>query len=139
MSELPDCMIGPSEPCAGFATLTRQLEEALAQLAERTRERDEALDRIDNPMSGLTRGISVWRTRAESAEAALAEARGDAERWTTLCELWAASTELSLTQDEDGRWSITQVEDVDGERFARLTGDDPDAAIDAAIAAGREG
>ena len=48
--------------------LRRELGVRMEQLAERTRERDEALDRIDNPMSGLTRGISVWRTRAESAE-----------------------------------------------------------------------
>lgn len=61
-----------------------QIERLKAQLAERTRERDEALDRIDNPMSGLTRGISVWRTRAESAEQQARELR------EALAELLAA-------------------------------------------------
>jgi hypothetical protein len=56
----------------------------------------------------------------------------DAGRWIRLCELWCASTELALMQEDDGRWSIKQVEDVEGETFYQLFGDTPDAAIDAA-------
>jgi hypothetical protein len=56
--------------------------------------------------------------------------RQDAERFNTLLELWHASTELSLTQDEDGRWSITVIEPVDGlPAPGRWTGDDPLEAI----------
>lgn len=59
----------------------------------------------------------------------------DAERWRAFCNLWAASTEMKVAQDEDGGWSIFQVEDVEGERFGKLTGETPDAAIDKARSA----
>jgi hypothetical protein len=71
--------------------------------------------------------------RAQAAPAA------PAERWQALCNLWMASTILTLTQDEDGRWSIEQTEPVESIVFATLTGDDPDAAIDAARSAARKG
>lgn len=56
----------------------------------------------------------------------------DAERWRTFVCLWAASTELKLTQDEDGTWSIFQVEPSENELFAKLNGSEPNAAIDKA-------
>lgn len=56
----------------------------------------------------------------------------DAERWRAFCNLWAASTEMKVAQDEDGGWSIFQVEDVEGERFGKMTGETPDKAIDLA-------
>lgn len=59
----------------------------------------------------------------------------DAERWRAFCSLWAASTEMKVAQDENGEWSIMQVEDVEGERFGKLTGATPDAAIDNARSA----
>lgn len=74
------------------------------------------------------------KRRAEAERDAL---RKDAERWRALCNLWLMCTILTLTQDEDGRWSIEATEPVDNETFATLTGDDPDSAIDAALA-GRE-
>lgn len=64
--------------------------------------------------------------RAEAAEK-------DAGRWEMVCQLWFASTEMSFKQDEDGMWSITQIEDVEGALFKPLKGDTPDAAIDAAM------
>lgn len=65
--------------------------------------------------------------------AALESAQADARRWDALRRLWAASTELSLRQDEDGRWSIHQIEPADDVAFAPLVGDTPDAAIEAAM------
>jgi len=70
--------------------------------------------------------------RAERAEAELARCREDAGRRQALCNLWMLSTVLTLTMDEDGRWSIAQTEAVDSEVFATLTGDTPDDCIDAA-------
>ena len=64
---------------------------------------------------------------------ALEAAQADARRWDMLCRLWAHATEMALTQDEDGRWSISMVEPVESITFSRITGDDPDAAIDAAM------
>jgi len=60
--------------------------------------------------------------------------RVDAERWVRVVALWMASTEMSFKQDEDGMWSIAQIEDVEGALFKPLKGDTPDAAIDAARA-----
>jgi hypothetical protein len=68
----------------------------------------------------------------EANGAELAALRADAERWVALANLWAHCTELSLTQDDDGLWSITMVEAVENERCERWTGDDPDAVIDEA-------
>lgn len=83
----------------------------------------------------LPSDVQRFAERAERAEAELAALKPDAERWNALCNLWMACTILTLTQDEDGRWSIEATEPVDYETFATLTGDDPDAAIDAARAA----
>lgn len=51
---LPDCMIGPSEPCAGYLELLAERDDAHkriveleAALAERTKERDEAIRRAE--------------------------------------------------------------------------------------------
>lgn len=67
-------------------------------------------------------------------DAEIARLREDAERWEKLVELWHASTELQLTQDEDG-WSITVIEAVEAEPApGRWTGDTPDEAIDALAA-----
>ena len=87
--------------------------------------------------SQITHTAETVAQRQARAEAALAEAQADAERWIALCNLWMASTILTLTQDEDGRWSIGQTEPVDSETFATLTGDTPDAAIDAARSGGK--
>lgn len=73
----------------------------------------------------LERELAAERERADRNQE-------DAGRWIRLCELWGASTELALMQEDDGRWSIKQVEDVEGETFYQLFGDTPDAAIDAA-------
>ncbi len=70
--------------------------------------------------------------RADAAEAECAKLRPNAERWIAFCNLWAASTELRVRQDEEGTWSISQVESVENEVFSRLVGNDPDATIDAA-------
>ena len=64
--------------------------------------------------------------------AALDAALDDAERWDAMANLWAHCTELHLTQDEDGRWSIRMIEAVENTRCETWTGDDPDATIDAA-------
>lgn len=63
----------------------------------------------------------------------LAACERDTERWQLFCNLWAVSTEMCVAQDEDGLWSITQIEDVEGERFLPLRGECPDDAIDAAL------
>jgi len=63
----------------------------------------------------------------------LEAAERDAARWIAFCNLWLHYTEMSVTQDEDGRYSITGVEPVEHELLpGQWTGDDPDAAIDAA-------
>ena len=80
---------------------------------------------INDRLYALEAELAAERERADRNQE-------DAERWNLLCELWHASTELSLMQEEDGRWSIKQVEDIDGEMFYQLWGDTPDAAIDAA-------
>lgn len=85
----------------------------------------------------LESDVRRFAARAERAEAERDALRKDAERWRALCNLWLMCTILTLTQDEDGRWSIEATEPVDNETFATLTGDDPDSAIDAALA-GRE-
>ena len=72
----------------------------------------------------------------DALDAAEQPAPDDARRWNALVELWHASTELTLTQDEDGGWSITVTEAVETVPVTgRWTGDNPDAAIDAAIQA----
>lgn len=99
------------------AALTRERERADQERAARATE------------SNIARiAVGALMTAQDERDAL----RADAERWDRLCDLWHESTELALTQDEDGRWSITQVEDVEGARFRPLTGDTPDAAIDAA-------
>ena len=79
--------------------------------------------------------ITIARVIQER-DALEAERKGlkqDAERWSAVVMLWLMSTELTLTQDEDGRYSITCVEPVEAlPAPGRWTGDDPDAAIDAA-------
>lgn len=79
MSDLPDCMIGPSDPCAGFNALMRQLEDAKAQLAERTREREEAkaeARRWKARAKGAEEEIDD-RSRSASTEAMWKERQGD--------------------------------------------------------------
>ena len=75
----------------------------------------------------------VWQA-LRKVEAERDALRVDAERWVRVVALWMASTEMSFKQDEDGMWSITQIEDVEGALFKPLKGDTPDAAIDAARA-----
>jgi hypothetical protein len=58
----------------------------------------------------------------------------DAERWQMFCGLWAASTELRVTQEENGFWAIRQVEPAEDVTFRPLIGETPDATIDIAIA-----
>lgn len=60
--------------------------------------------------------------------------KADAERWNTLCNLWLMCTELQLTQNEDGGYSIIPVEFVDNIIFDSLDGDTPEQAIDQAMA-----
>ena len=81
--------------------------------------------RAEELFTAMQRALTAERERADRNQE-------DAERWIRLCELWCASTELALMQEDDGRWSIKQVEDVEGETFYQLFGDTPDAAIDAA-------
>ena len=71
--------------------------------------------------------------RIAALEAERKGLKQDAERWSAVVMLWLMSTELTLTQDEDGRYSITCIEPVEAlPAPGRWTGDDPDAAIDAA-------
>ncbi len=86
----------------------------------------------------LTSREQYQAARIAELESQLAATKRDAARWDALANLWAASTILELRQDEDGRWSIHQIEPVENDRYAPLRGDDPDAAIDAAIAPGGE-
>jgi hypothetical protein len=60
----------------------------------------------------------------------------DAERWQMFCELWAASTELKVTQEENGFWAIRQVEPAEDVTFRPLIGETPDATIDITLARG---
>lgn len=76
--------------------------------------------------------LSISSLEWASMENKLAGAEKDADRWDTFCELWALSTELSATQDEDGRWSVSQTEPVESILFSALTGDTPNDAIDKA-------
>ena len=59
------------------------------------------------------------------------ELEPDAERWEALVAIWHEATELFLTQDEDGTWSIAINESVDNVA-GHWDGDTPNAAIDAA-------
>ena len=128
--ELRKANIDAANMMAECSDLSVDIEKYRSEGAKARAERDDA------QRSGVTHA-NYWMDRAERAEAALAEAQADAERWIALCNLWMASTILTLTQDEDGRWSIGQTEPVDSETFATLTGDTPDAAIDAARSGGK--
>ena len=95
---------------------------------------------IAKSMSEAIRAIADLRAELDiayehlhAAEAECDALRADAERWDMFAALWAACTELQATQDEDGRWSLTCIEPVEGvPEPGRWTGDNPDAAIDAA-------
>ena len=82
--------------------------------------------------------IESQAARIAELESQLAATKRDAARWDALANLWAASTILELRQDEDGGWSIHQIEPVENDRYGPLRGDNPDAAIDAAVAPGGE-
>jgi len=105
--------------CIGTGCKADSLMERIAALeAERA-----DLIKINNKWAG------EWDAMREERDA-LAK---DAERWSAVVMLWLMSTELTLTQDEDGRYSITCVEPVEAlPAPGRWTGNDPDAAIDAA-------
>ena len=90
--------------------------------------KDESFWTTDKPAT-IEEAIALLRFGAVQND------RDDAERWRAFCNLWAASTELKVAQDEDGTWSIFQVEDVEGECFAKLIGETPNAAIDKARSA----
>ena len=82
---------------------------------------------------GQARRIALLEERIAALEEENAKLKGhaeDAERWGALVNLWHHATELSLTQDDDGRWSITIIEAVEN-AYGRWTGDEPDTAIDA--------
>jgi hypothetical protein len=115
-----------------IARLRAELARANAQIASRWEHRTVTEER---ERDGWRCDIDKANKRAERAEAERDALREDAERWNALCNLWAACAVLTLTQDEDGRWSIEATEPVDSETFATLTGRDPDDAIDAARAA----
>ena len=71
--------------------------------------------------------------RIAELERQLAEAQKDAERWIMFCELWCHSTVLECRQDEEGTWSILQIEPVENVVFGALVGETPSKTIDAAI------
>ena len=81
------------------------------------------------------RGCNTLSGEAPRSTSGASSDHDDAERWRAFCNLWAASTELSVAQDEMGTWSITQVEDVEGERFSPLIDVTPNDAIDKARSA----
>lgn len=78
------------------------------------------------------------KAELDALRAEVATLKKAAARWTILCNLWAASTELALRQREDGRWEIVQIEDVEGTTFAPLVGDTPDDCISDAMLAAAE-
>lgn len=117
--------------------IERLTAERDALRADRDSWRDQASDRVDDALK-FANEADALRAERDALRAAnldcvahYEDARADAERWQRLMLLWAASTELTLAQTDDGRWSITQVEAVD-EPFPQLVGDTPTAAIDAA-------
>ncbi len=126
------------ELCADAAdAIERLTAERDALRADRDSWRDQASDRVDDALK-FANEADALRAERDALRAAnldcvahYEDARADAERWQRLMLLWAASTELTLAQTDDGRWSITQVEAVD-EPFPQLVGDTPTAAIDAA-------
>lgn len=92
----------------------------------------------------LDRALAAER-QAESAQSSRDamererdEAREDADRWATFCNLWAASTVLEATQDEDGGWYIRQIEPAEDITFSPISGDTPEEAIDHARSQGAE-
>lgn len=113
----------PRPPLPRGPTKDEEIAKLKAELAE-----------AQEQITPVPRSVVIDRLQAELAAAReeIAKLKPDAERWNRLCDLWAASNELALMQEPDGRWSIKQVEDVDGEMFYQLIGDTPDAAIDAA-------
>lgn len=115
------------------ADLERMLRAAQSALTEQ----HAANARLQAERDALAEQLNSVTSMAERFGQERDALRKDAERWRALCNLWLMCTILTLTQDEDGRWSIEATEPVDNETFATLTGDDPDSAIDAALA-GRE-
>lgn len=113
------------------ATLNKDELETITYidaLRARAGEMAEQIERQRNRIAQLDDG---W----DRAEAALAAAKPNAERWEAFCNLWAASTVLEARQDETGFWVIRQIEPAEEITFKPLVGEDPDATIDAARSA----
>lgn len=72
------------------------------------------------------------KLEADNAElkAKLKVAEADARRWDNLANLWLAFTEITLTQNEDGGYTLNPVEAVDNIIAMEIHGDTPDAVID---------
>jgi len=116
--------------------LVSGLEAEVARLsdkyAEEVLKRVDALELLERAEAEVARlkDAPIRILQLETERDALAK---DAARWDMFAALWAACTELQATQDEDGRWSLTCIEPVEGvPEPGRWTGDNPDAAIDAA-------
>ncbi len=94
----------------------------------------------EKPIYNLPNGKHYLFTYSPSASAEIArltkeleEARKDAERWEAICNLWFLCSELKLIQNEDGGYSICEMEFVDNLLVSDFCGDTPEQAIDAAI------
>lgn len=124
------------ETITGIPQLCRDYEAKLATIkAEDKKHFDNTVDFYEAKLAAAEtekERLSISSLEWASMENKLAGAEKDADRWDTFCELWALSTELSATQDEDGRWSVSQTEPVESILFSALTGDTPNDAIDKA-------
>lgn len=115
----------------------KRAEKAEADLARLAEENEALREECAKPLleisgaESVDEALDIFR-REREANVGLAT---EAARWHTFCDYWAASAVLECTQDEEGTWSIRQIEPVEG-LLLPLTGDTPDAAIDAAIKEG---
>lgn len=105
------------------AVLVAELDRVMAanaDLERRLRAAEHEIEIVRRAKDVVAESRERERIRAEKAKTENAALRKDAERWRLFCHLWWISTEMCLRQDEEGTWSIQQVEDVEGEVFPLL-------------------
>ena len=92
-----------------------------------------SVEDVYKAMAKLETKIDDQRGEIAKLQKELEEARKDAERWEAICNLWFLCSELKLIQNEDGGYSICEMEFVDNLLVSDFCGDTPEQAIDAAI------